>query len=112
MSDFFAWLAGWLDGLLTWLVTFVKTIFLVLWDFLKDLFCWFFDQLLSVVVDLLGAISFNPATFSPQTYLSGAPAEVLSMLVAIQLPACMAMIAVALAIRFGLQLIPFVRLGS
>ncbi len=112
MQDFLNWIGSFLAGALQWLLDLVKTAFLVLWDLLVDLVCFVLDALLGVAVALVQAIPVDLQGFNPNTYLQGAPAEFLGMLVAIRVPEAIGIIVVALGVRFVLQLIPLVRLGS
>ena len=112
LNDALNWIADFLGGILSWSFTLIKTIFLVLWDMLVDLICYVLDALLGVAVTLINAIPFTPSNYDFNSYLAGAPAEFLGMLVALHVPEAIGLIVVALGIRFALQLIPFIRLGS
>jgi len=83
-------------------------IFKDLWLMITDLFVWFFDQLLSLVVSILTAI---PIPTFPD-YFSGLDSEIGNILGLIGVGPALAMIGSALVIRLTLQLIPFTRLGS
>lgn len=112
MEAFINWIGSFLVGVLQWLFDLVKTVFLVFWDLLVDLICFVLDALLGFAVSLIQALPVDLQGFNPNSYLQGAPAEFLGMLVAIRVPEAIGIIVVALGIRFALQLIPFIRLGS
>lgn len=105
------WIAEFLDSIVQWIFDLVKTAFLVLWDMLIDLFCFIVEMVLDAVVLLLEQIPV-PTTWSLQNLFDVLPASVLSMLVAIGFAQALGIVLVALGIRFLLQLIPFIRLGS
>ncbi|MBV5292540.1 MAG: DUF2523 domain-containing protein [Curvibacter lanceolatus] len=82
-----------------------------LMDILKDWACWCLDQLLGLVEAALGAIDVS--AFDGLGNLTGMiPATVMQVLSAIGVGQALGMILAAIGIRFALQLIPFVRLGS
>lgn len=94
-----------------WLLGLVKAVITAIWDFCGDVIAFIFDKLLSFGVTALNAMDVS--AISGQTGAWGSiPAEVMNILGLIGLGQCFAIIAAALVIRFGLQLIPFVRLGS
>lgn len=95
--------ANWLAGLVGKLVEGVFTV-------IKNAFLWAFDGLLGVAVSALQAMSFSIPTAS--SYWAQVPAEILSILSVLGFAEAMGIIASAIVIRLGLQLIPFVRLGS
>lgn len=93
-----------------WLLGLVADIFIAQFVFVKNAVLWVFDALLGVVVSAVAAISFViPST---SAYWSQVPPEIINILSLVGFADCMAVIAVALLVRFTLQLIPFVRLGS
>ena len=102
----------WLVGLPMWFVGVIVAIFTSLTDLGKDLFCWIFDELMGLVVVLLNSLPQSFAQFDPTSYFSALPSGLVNAASYIHLPAAMAMVVSALIIRFFLQLIPFVRLGS
>lgn len=110
MSAFFGWLATWLQGLLPWVWSVVKSIFKPFWDMFYDLICFVVEEVLGFAVAMVEKISV-PA-WDLNATLSGAPAELLGMMSMIGIPEALGIITTALGIRFALQLIPFVRLGS
>lgn len=99
-----------------WLGLLVVEVFKSAWLVLTDLFIWLFVSLFSLVADLLQNIgqlfNINGLTSQVSSLWSSIPPETSEILSAIGLPSAMAIIATGILIRFALQLIPFVRLGS
>lgn len=94
-----------------WIGSLFVAVFTALWDVVRDFGAWCLDQLMQVVVAALGAIDVSAMQQAGQWW-SLLPAEVLNMLGLIGFGEAMAIIAAAIVIRLGLQLIPFTRLGS
>lgn len=111
MDDALQWIADFLGSIVQWFFGLVKTVLLVLWDMLVDLFCYLVEMVLDAVVLLLSQIP-APANWSLQSLFDVLPPSVLSMLSAIGVTQSLGIVLVALGIRFLLQLIPLVRLGS
>ena len=111
MEDALQWISEFLDSIVQWFFDLVKTSFLVLWDMLLDLFSFIVEMVLDAVVLLLAQIPI-PVSWSLQSLFDVLPASVLSMLSAIGFTQALGIVLVALGIRFLLQLIPFIRLGS
>ncbi|MDD0817255.1 DUF2523 family protein [Curvibacter sp. HBC28] len=100
-----------LAKIVAWVLDLAKSVLVAVLDLLKDLFCWVFDQFLGVVESALSAIDVS--AFNGLGDLTAAlPATVVQVLAAVGAGQALAMIVAALGIRFALQLIPFVRLGS
>ena len=97
-------LAKWFDDLFV-------AIFKAAWDFIRDAFCWPFEQLLEIVVSAVNAIDVSGFDGAIGAW-GDLPGEVINILALIGVPVAMGIISAAIAIRLGLQLIPFVRLGS
>lgn len=93
-----------------WLLGLVKKVFEAVWDFVQDGICWAFDKLLSAAVSLVGGV--DTSGVSQVGAWGTLPSEILNILGLLGFGQCMGIIAAAIAIRLGLQLIPFVRLGS
>lgn len=106
---FFSDLLAKISNFAKWLLGCIKQIFVDLWNMVTDVFVWCFDSLIGIAV---AAISVINIPFNPSTYYSMIPPEAANMLGAIGIPQAITIIVAALVIRFGLQLIPFVRLGS
>lgn len=93
-------------------ISVIFVVFLSAFDFGQDLACWIFEEILTLITYILGALPINAGMFNPQQYVSSLPAEVVNVIVLIKMPQALGIIVAALVIRFALQLIPFVRLGS
>ena len=111
MESFINWIAQFLNDALQWFFDLIKIIFLVLWDVLVDLFCYLIEMLFTALNALLALVPV-PSNWTPQNYVDSLPVEVLQMMSAVGLTQAVGIIVVAIGIRFLLQLIPFVRLGS
>lgn len=93
-----------------WVWGLVKNVFLALWDMLVDGISYVADKVLSFGVSMLGGVDVSGV--QAVGAWGTLPAEILNVLGLLGFGTCMGIIAAALAIRLGLQLIPFVRLGS
>lgn len=98
-------------GLAEWFGRLFVAVFQALWDMVTDVFCWVFDGMLGIAVDALSAIDTSAISGWSAAW-SSFPAEVLNILQLLGVGTAMGIIAAAITIRFTLQLIPFVRLGS
>lgn len=107
--SFFTSLLAKIAGLAKWFLDVFKQIFIDMWNLVTDMFCWVLDSALSLASSIVSAIT---VPFDPGTYYAMIPAEMANVLGLIGIPQAISMIVAALAIRFLLQLIPFVRLGS
>lgn len=107
--SFFTSLLSKISGLAKWFLSVFKQIFVDIWNVVTDMFCWVLDSALSLAASIVSAIN---VPFSPGTYYSMIPPEMANVLGLIGIPQAIGMIVAALVIRFLLQLIPFVRLGS
>lgn len=87
------------------------SVFASLWHLVTDAFVWVFESVLEVAISAVGALDWSAAESWGQ-YWSLVPAETWDVLSVIGLGPAFAIIASAIAIRFTMQLIPFVRLGS
>lgn len=92
-----------------WILLCVKQIFVDVWNVFTDLFCWFFESILSIAVLALNSISIP---FNPQSYYNLIPPEAANMLGYVGVPQAIGIIVTGLILRFTLQTIPFVRWGS
>lgn len=107
--NFFTALLAKITAVLEWLLAVFMQIFKDLFNLIMDLVLFVFDSFLGIAV---GAIKAIAIPFDPGTYYSMIPPEVGSVLGYIGIPQAISIIVASLLIRFGLQLIPFVRLGS
>ena len=102
------WLGQKWNDLVDYLYRLVLTVF----DFLKDFLWWVLEQLMLVAVNLLDTLDDLFASLSPLQYIDAIPDGMAWMLNEIGFNQSIGMIVAAISIRFILQLIPFVRLGS
>ena len=99
-----------LSALLGWIGELFVSVFVALWEMITDVFCWVVEQLLKVVTSALQAIDFNGLFGYAQ--VATLPGEIMNVLGLLGVGTAITIILTAIAIRLGLQLIPFVRLGS
>lgn len=111
VGSFFTTLFAKLAAIVQWFSDLAIAIFVSLWDILKDISSWIFEQSLSVVITAVGAVDVS-AFANIQTAMGSIPAGVMQVMSALGLGYALGLVTSALLIRFGLQLIPFVRLGS
>lgn len=109
MGGFFTTLFSKIAAVVQWFSDLFISIFVAFWDIFKDIFSWVLEQLLSVAVAAIS--SFDVSAF-PANAWGSIPSELLNILSVLGVGQCVAIISAALLIRFGLQLIPLVRLGS
>ena len=93
----------------SWILAVIKRIFLDLFVFFQDCFCWVLESIIGLAV---GALNVIEIPFNPSTYYSLIPADVAGVLGYIGIPQALSIIVSALIVRFLLQTIPFVRWGS
>lgn len=102
----------WLANKWNEFVDYLYQIFTSAVDFLKD-FLWFvLDNLFGAVLFIIDGLGSLFAGLNPLQYFSIIPPEVQYYMAICGFNESMGMIVTALSIRFMLQLIPFVRLGS
>jgi len=111
-SDFGQWLSGVLIALFDAFVDFFVTIFLTLFDLLKEILYFLFDSIMALCVSIIETITPETITFNPQQYIDALPPEILNVAGLIGLDYALGIITLGITIRFILQLIPLVRLGS
>ena len=110
MGSLFTLLFAKISAVVGWFSDLAIAVFVAAWDFITDGASWVFEQILKVAVSALTAIDFTALA----TYSAGAtlPAEIMNILGLLGVGSAIAIIIAAITIRLGLQLIPFVRLGS
>lgn len=111
MGKFFSMIIAKIAAVITWFSDLAVAVFKAAWDFVKDAFCWPFEQLLSIVVSALQALQFDSITQNVGAW-SSLPAEILNIMGLLGVGTACAIIAAAIAVRLIMQLIPFTRLGS
>ena len=100
-----------ITAVLTWIGQLWVAIFVALWDMAKDAWSWPFDQILQVATTAINAVDLGGLSGSLQGWGS-VPADVMNILGLLGVGQALGIIGAAIGIRFALQLIPFVRLGS
>lgn len=110
MGSLFTLLFSKIAAVVQWFADLAVAVFVAGWDFITDGFAWAFEQILKVAVSALTVIDFSALA----NYTAGAtlPASILNILALLGVGTAIAIIVAAITIRLGLQLIPFVRLGS
>lgn len=114
MGAFFTAILAKIVALATWFGALFKAVFVALWLFGTDLFCWVFEALLVLLQGILNTLpgpdSFQ--LFNPAQYVNGLPSDLVNMIGLIRIGESLAIILAAILIKITLQLIPFTRLGS
>lgn len=110
VGSFFTMLFGKISAVIQWFSSLFVSIFVALWDIFRDIFAWVFEQGLTVASSAIG--SLNLSGINANLNYGSIPANVMLVMSCIGLGQALAIISAALVIRFTLQLIPFVRLGS
>ena len=96
---------------LSWIGRLFIQVFVDLWEFVTDAFVWVFDSLLGIASGAITSINVGSIP-RLDSQINSLPAEILNILGLLGVGYALGIITTALLIRFGLQLIPFVRLGS
>ena len=110
VGKFFTALFAKITAVLEWFVQLVIAVFVAVWDLIKDAFSWLFEEMLSVSASAIKDI--DTSGIDGLTSYGGLPGEVMNILGLLGVGQAIAIITAAIGIRFMLQLIPFVRLGS
>ncbi len=111
MGGLFSSLFAKINAALAWIGSLFVAVFTAAWNVIKDAFCWMLDSILGIAVSALQTLDLTGITNNLSSYGS-IPANVMQVMGAIGLGQALAAVAAAIGIRFALQLIPFVRLGS
>lgn len=93
-------------------VDFFYSIVISLVEMLKDLFFWLYETVTDALLVLVNSLSDIFEIFDITSYLSALPADTINIMGLIGIDTISSMIVSCLLVRFILQLIPFVRLGS
>ena len=105
-----------ITNFIEWVGKLLKSIFEAAWNFITDAFVWLFDKLFGLAADLLNGVAdtfgLDGIADTVRGLWSALPPVVVQVTQAIGLSTAVGIIVTALLIRFALQLIPFVRLGS
>lgn len=102
----------WIVDLYNKFTGFLYSLFMSLFDMLKDVIYWAIEMVLDLAMVLLdGAMALlQPMDISE--YLTAIPPSMSWVFITIGLPNAMVIVSTAYMIRITLQLIPFTRLGS
>ena len=100
-----------IGAVLGWIGSLIVEVFKSAWEMLTDAACWVFDQGLSIVESAVNSLDVSGVS-THLGAMGSIPASVLEVMSALGMGTAFAIVAAALTIRFILQLIPFVRLGS
>lgn len=111
IGRFFSALLAKFSAVLHWFGDLYVACYSALWDLIRDAACWPFEQLLTLATNALGAIDASPIVGALGIF-NQIPPGVVEVMAAVGAGPCFSIIGAALVIRFILQLIPFVRLGS
>lgn len=111
MGGLFTALFAKIAAVITWFSDLIVAVFSAAYLMLKDVLTWVFDSVIGIAVSAVASIDVSSIT----PLLAGAgniPAQVLNILALLGVGQAISIITAAIVIRLGLQLIPFVRLGS
>lgn len=111
MGGMFTTLFAKIASVVQWFGDLFVAIFLSLWHLITDAFCWVFESFLGIASGAIQAIDVSGFDTAIGSF-SQLPAEIINILMLLGFGEAMSLIGLALVIRFTLQLIPFVRLGS
>jgi hypothetical protein len=111
MGEIASWFWLQIKRALVWIGDLFTDAFIAAWDFFMDGVCWIVDKLLDLAVSAVSGMSTGIFTDAAATFQM-IPQELLQILGLLGVGQCIAIITAAITIRLGLQLIPFVRLGS
>lgn len=102
----------WLIDFGNWLLDILKTMANTLLTMMKDVFLWAFEQSMILLEFILSGMGSLFEGLDITQYFAAIPPDVGWVMSRIGLSEAISMIVISLIIRFFLQLIPFVRLGS
>ncbi|ABM32978.1 DUF2523 family protein [Paracidovorax citrulli] len=111
MGQFFTALFSKIAAVVEWFGKLFVSIFVALWDLVRDAFCWPFDQVTDIAVSAVSSVDLTGLSEHVGAW-STLPAEIINILGLLGVGTAASIIVAAIIIRIGLQLIPFVRLGS
>lgn len=102
------WLSERWNDFLTWGLSLLLSI----WDMVIDLVCAILDTIFGVLVGIVEQLGSVFGSFGLLQYLNMLPDEMLNVMALVGVNEATVIIVSAVIVRFTLQLIPFVRLGS
>lgn len=110
MGGMFTLLFAKIAAVVKWFADLFVSVFVSVWDMVKDAFSWLFEQVLTVAISAVGAI--DTSALSGLGGWGSIPGDILNVLGLLGVGTAVSIISAAILIRIALQLIPFVRLGS
>jgi hypothetical protein len=110
-GGFFTTLFAKLSAIVAWFASLFVNIFIAAWDILRDFVCWIFEQICGLALAAVSGLDLAGITNGIAS-MGSIPANAMFVLSAVGLGQALAIVSSAILIRFTLQLIPFVRLGS
>lgn len=111
MDGIVQWLGDLLRMALRWFSDLFVAVFVAVWNVLTDLICWVVEKMLDLALSAVQGLDVSAIT-SQLSVLGDIPGEVMNVLSLLGVGQAIGIITAAIVIRFVLQLIPFVRLGS
>lgn len=111
IGRFFTDLLAKIVGAAQWLLDVLLQLAKDAWEFCTDLPVWVFDGLLEIVVSAVQGLDISISDTTVAGF-GGLPGEVLNVLGLLGVGYALGIVGAAIVVRLGLQLIPFVRLGS
>lgn len=90
----------------------VLSFLLSIWDMVNDLICFVLESIFDVCFTIVSSIGGVFSSFGLLQYLSMLPPEMINVMSLVGANEASSIIVSAVIVRFILQLIPFVRLGS
>lgn len=89
----------------------LESVVLTIFDLLKDFLFFCIDTLLGLAISILNTFAI-PLNWNPAQYVSALPPEMINVIGLCGVGEAAVIVTTSLLIRLGMQLIPFVRLGS
>ncbi len=111
MAAGFTMLLSKIAEIVAWFGKLFLGVFASLWFLVTDFFCWIFDKTTELAVSAVASVNVSGITTSLSAW-GQVPADVMNILSLLRLGEAITIISAAIVVRFTLQLIPFVRLGS
>lgn len=103
---------GWVGSALGWLVSLLVQVFVDLFEMAMDLFLAVLEVVFSLVLLLVQGLGALPGAEIISQTMDAIPPGWWLMTTRLHIPEAMGIVLSAVVVRFLLQLIPFVRLGS
>lgn len=102
----------WVKDLWDSFIDFIWIILLSIMDAFKDLFIWFFEQLVDLLIFVVDFSGDSLSSLDITQYLNAIPDETRQILILTGVSDALVILSSALLIRASLNLIPFVKFGS